>query len=365
MAKFQFEVLSHSENLEFTKWIHLWENSTERDVYSHPEYLKLYLKHNEIAYFAVCSDGTYSVAYAFVKRPINSITEGEVVLYDIASPYGYGGLQIIGPGGIEENAETIEKFWVNFTEWAKRNSIVSDFVRFQLQNPVNKTYPGVRKNKSINIVRELKTPFEEIWSDFEKKVRKDIRKAERVGVKVTIDEKGVYLNDFLSIYFSTLDRRKAKKNYYFDEAFFTSLITKLEKSFVFFHAWHEGKIVSTELVLLSKKRAFSFLGGTFSESFHLHPNHLLKAEIIKWAQLNGKDEYVLGGGASAGDGIEKYKKSFAPTTGERIFQTGELILQQNHYEDLLKIQLEKNGIELGEKYFESDYFPLYRSPEFE
>ena len=89
------------------------------------------------------------------------------------------------------------------------------------------------------------------------------------------------------------------------------------------HAYvvHEGKIISTELVIYGTENAYSYLGGTDRDYFDVRPNDYLKYEIIKWAKAKGLKNFVLGGGYGADDGIFQYKLCLAPH-GEYDFYIG-------------------------------------------
>ena len=116
---------------------------------------------------------------------------------------------------------------------------------------------------------------------------------------------------------------------------------------LFFHAHKDGKIVSTELVLVSRDDIYSFLGGTDSVYFYCRPNDFLKHSIIGWGIKNDKKRYVIGGGYNCEtDGIYEYKKSFAPL-GDSRYSCYKIVFDPDQY-DLLS-----NG--------NNDYFPFYRS----
>ena len=127
---------------------------------------------------------------------------------------------------------------------------------------------------------------------------------------VEFDETGTRLDEFLQVYVSTMDRRKASSGYYFPRRFFESLLTDLKGHVVIVHALAGGKVVSSEIILLAREYAYSFLGGTLSEAFSLSPNYLLKHETFRWCRDRGLKAVVLGGGYQPNDGILRYKQTF-------------------------------------------------------
>ncbi|WP_309109455.1 GNAT family N-acetyltransferase [Zhihengliuella sp.] len=292
--------------------------------------------------------------YAFIVRPVES-PDGDVYR-DIVSPYGYGGAYVRGTLSELQKVE----FWSRFERWLSNTGIVSQFVRLDVDLERLLPHPGEVRTSAFNIVRTLDIAPDELWTDFEKKVRKNYKKAERSGVNVIEDPRGRHLADFLRIYEGTMDRRNAGEQYYFDETFFKSLISNLPENVVFFHAVLGGAIVSTELVLTSSDRLFSFLGGTDSAAFDYRPNDALKVGIMRWGIENGFRSFVLGGGARPGDGIERYKRSFAPS-GAVPFWTGRITHNKEAYAELVAQRM-NDFVAANVEWKESTYYPAYRTP---
>jgi hypothetical protein len=191
---------------------------------------------------------------------------------DVITPYGYGGAFFWGV-----DHDTVSRhFWGAFDEWAAQQSIVSELVRFALFDDELLPYPGEREQRLVNVVRDLAPTADELWMDCEHKVRTNVKKARRSGVRVEFDPSGVRLDDFLRLYLDTLDRRARRRGYRFPRAFFE----RLPGQRLYVHALHGDDVVSSELVLLSEQTAYSFLGGTDSKAFELRPNDLLKWELI-------------------------------------------------------------------------------------
>jgi CelD/BcsL family acetyltransferase involved in cellulose biosynthesis len=156
-----------------------------------------------------------------------------------------------------------------------------------------------------------------------------------------------------------MDRRNAGASYYFPRQFFERLQADLQKQCAWFYACVGDRVISTELVLVSANRIYSFLGGTDASWFHVRPNDLLKVEIMNWARHHRKTEFVLGGGPSRGDGIYRYKLSFAPQ-GSVPFSIGTRILDPGAYTQLIQAR-ERWAGEQGQMWTPSpDYFPAYR-----
>jgi hypothetical protein len=129
---------------------------------------------------------------------------------------------------------------------------------------------------------------------------------------------------------------------------------------MYFHAIHDGRVISTELVLVSAENVYSFLGGTDSRGFEMRPNDLLKYEIVLWAKRQGKRRFVLGGGYKTGDGIYRYKLGFAPH-GSMPYYVGCRVLRADLYDKLVKNK-EALARSKGDEWFpQTGYFPAYRA----
>jgi hypothetical protein len=327
-------------------------------VFGHPDYVRLYAGPHDRALCCAASDGEGYILYPFLLRALGKEQYCEVSLRDctdITTPYGYG-----GPfrWGTAWNLDAIGAFWMEFDAWAAKSRVVSEVIRLSLFPGTLVAYPGDRHVRSDNVVRSIKSE-DELWWDFEHKVRKNVNKARASGVTVRIDETGDRLDDFLAIYAGTMNRRNAGEAYYFPREYFERIQADLKGQFAYFHAFVGEALVATELVLVSADRVYSFLGGTDATWFHVRPNDLLKVEIMNWAHSAGKTEFVLGGGYARGDGIYRYKLSFAPN-GSVPFLIGSRVLNADSYDQMIHSRRMLAAID-GEQWRPNpDYFPAYR-----
>lgn len=331
-----FAILSADQPAERAQWIALWNSWPQREVFAHPQYVGLLASQGHEPLCASWDGGPQGgkVLYPFLLRrlenePYWSETLGAAA--DLVTPYGYGGPFCWDS---QETSQLACDFWRHFEAWATAHHVVSEFVRFSLFSEGLLPYPGTPRIDRDNVVRDLTASEEDLWREFKHKVRKNVNKAERSGVQIAIDPCGESLDDFLSIYRHTMDRRHASETYLFSPEFFQRLHKGLPGQFIYFHALHQGRVISTELVLVSAENVYSFLGGTDQQAFDLRPNDLLKVEIIRWAKAQGKKRFILGGGYEPNDGIFQYKTAFAPQ-GIVPFQVGHRILDPQRYNALV------------------------------
>jgi hypothetical protein len=342
------------------EWASLWERWPRREVFAHPYYVRLFGGAESQALCASIETDEGNVIYPFIVRDLTTETfwpGGLPAATDLITPYGYGGPFAWGAGDAQRLADV---FWEAFDAWAAGRNVVSEFVRLTLFAGEVLPYPGEQYERSWNVVRALDLGEEELWMDFESKVRKNVKKARRADVRIEIDPHGDRLDDFHRLYTNTMERRGASAHYYFPRAFFETIHRDLPGLFIYFHGIHQGEVISTELVLVSAERVYSFLGGTDRAAFDLCPNDLLKYEIIRWAQHQKKRAFVLGGGYQSEDGIYRYKLAFAPR-GRTPFITGQRILRPDLYQWLVdhrRAQAQTRGEAWSPR---PGFFPAYRA----
>lgn len=344
-------------SLDRQNWLALWNQWPDREVFAHPDYLNLYATDCAKPMCIAASDGETFVLFPFLLRalaPEPWCPEELRDCVDITSPYGYGGPFCWGASGTEFPAA----FWSAFDQWARSANVISEIVRFTLFPETTLEYPGARRYVADNVVRSL-APESLMWNEFEHKVRKNVKRARSTQLKIQVDTTGARLDEFFSIYNSTMDRRNAVQNYYFRRDFFEQICSHLSAHTAWFHALVDDVVVSTELVLVSANRVYSFLGGTNAAWFHVRPNDLLKLEIMNWAFAAGKSAFVLGGGYGLEDGILRYKLSFAPS-GKIPFCVGSRIFNTAAYEAMTESR-RAFAARNGDAWVpQVNYFPAYR-----
>lgn len=350
---------------QFAQWLRYWSCQSENDIFSHPEFVKLFCRPQDEALCAYMEMPGETLLFPFILRPLSAETWAgmKCEYYDVISPYGYGGMVCSNKdknGTVKPDAENAKVFWHEFDEWAFRHKVVSCFVRFSPYAWNINAFSGEIEEKTIHISRSLNENLTEIWQDFDHKVRTNIRRAERNGLKVEVDVCGKRIAEFKKIYFATMERHHALPQYYFPEAFFSAIIDKLAGNYVFFHTLHENKVISTELVLVSKEHMYSFLGGTDKDALKLYPNEIIKYSAIVWGIEHGKKTYELGGGYNGLDNLFRYKKSFAPQ-GDIPLVVGKKIYDEEAYGELCALRSKYEIQKRNAMLVADGFFPLYRN----
>lgn len=331
------------------RWDTVVKSFNHYDVHYLNGYVSAFQTHGDgmplLFYYA---DEDIRAIHVVMKRDIaeDSRFKGKIpanTYFDLVTPYGYG-------GWILEGDADPSNLYASYTAWCKDNGIVCEFVRFSLFSNSIGSYYGQVIPRINNVVRDLDRPMDEMLMAFEHKVRKNYKRALSSGLQLLVDTDGSQMDAFLDIYYATMDRNSADDSYYFKRQFYQQ-INAMKGNYAYFHAVLDGKIISTELVIMGSENMYSYLGGTNEDYFAYRCNDFLKCEIIRWGIENGYKRFVLGGGYGADDGIFRYKKSFAPE-GIVQFSTGQAVFDEESYQKL---------IEMREELPEGAFFPRYRA----
>lgn len=284
--------------------------------------------------------------------------------YDVISPYGYSGPLY----NFDLPKDSLIKFWEMVDDWYKKNNVVSEFIRFSL-NSNYQFYSGVLIPTLSNVKGKIIGEIDQ-WDNFKQKVRNNYRKASgsKLRIEILQDSTNIEkIKKFHSIYIETMTRINAEAQYFYSLNYFKKTVELSKNNFLIAFVYYKDIAISTELILISGKTLFSYLGGTLAEYFNHRPNDFLKIEVMNWARKNNYENYILGGGRSDNDGLYQYKKAFFPNDTDIVYYTGRKITNKKVYNSLNKImnsQIVNGDLKSTEEStMKIDYFPSYRAYE--
>lgn len=344
------EISIEEQNL----WDEIVLSFVDYDVFYLHKYAEAFMREdhkNGIPILLLYENGSDRAINVVFKRDVSEDDKMKGLIpqnkyFDLITPYGYGGFW--------GNVSDYEKLNEEYNVYCCQNHYICEFVRFELFDDYVMHYDGEFESKTHNVIRNLDMDMDAIWMDFKQKVRKNVKRAKQNGLKLIAENTDEHLKEFLEIYYSTMDRNAAERNYYFSEDFFHNMIS-MKDNIMMFYVLFEKKVISAELVIFGADNCYSYLGGTLRDYFDLRPNDFLKYEIIKWAKEKGLKNFVLGGGYGADDGIFQYKTCLAPQ-GVVAFYTGKKIFDVDNYEKLVKVRKEENS-----DCIKPSFFPEYRA----
>lgn len=325
-----------------------------KDIYFELNYGKLYEEienGQSIQYEFNSENGQINNLFILREIPID-LNDGKTY-YDIITPYGYGG-PIINDVKKGKNEELLKEYHLDFQKYCKDNNIVSEFIRFHPlfdnAKDFNEIYNVKYMRKTVGtMLKDFKDPFQ---AEFSKSTRKITRRALRDGVTYEVEVNPKSANEFIDIYYSTMDRNDANDYYYFDREYFEKCIEFFKENILLVKAIYKGKIIAMGFYLKYGDIIHSHLSGTLTEYLDLSPAYILKYATSKWGKENGYHLVHHGGGTSndKNDGLYKFKKKFSQNT-EFDFYIGTKVWNSEKYDKICeKLNINKD----------IDFFPAYR-----
>lgn len=281
---------------------------------------------------AVTVNGEQIALYPFLRNSINVLgyrLDGEY--FDIQGAPGYNGIATNS-----DDPGFLQMFREEFAAWCREHHIVAEFSRC---NPVTRNHTRFPEEEIFEVNRNIIVDLQGDFSaDYDRSVRKNIRKAEREGLTVSMvsgtgaDENTVAA--LAEIYSQTMARNEADEEYLYDQSFFREVINRIKDHLRICFTMYGSKPVAAELVVVGRTTAYSWLGGTLSDFYPMRPNDILKDFIIRNLSSEGLKWFCLGGGLVPGDGIFRYKRTFA-MHGDRPFYIMKRVHLPGIYEDIL------------------------------
>jgi serine/alanine adding enzyme len=350
-----FDILSY-ENLEQRKkWRELSQSLNDTDIFYYPEYSYLFeLKGDGNAFcFVYYESPTDFVLYPFLKRRINELNmfadlSGD--LFDITSPYGYGGYL---PSSTRVD---MANFFKIFRQYLRHGNIVSEFVRF---HPILENYIYSQHQINLELWNEtvyidLLNDDEIIWNNVKRVCRQAINKASNNNVTISYDSDCLTINSFYTLYIDTMKKVGADIYYFFSKSWFDSLVNHLHQNIIICNALWQGEIIASILHLFNEYYMYAFLSASNQDKLYLRPLNLLFFKSAMWAKNKGLKKYHLGGGLKLNDSLFRFKALFSPLRAP--FHLGKFIHNQEFYEYLCN----RNQHDRISGSFAGDFFPLYR-----
>lgn len=340
------------------QWDQLVKSFDTYDVYYLYDYAKAFQLHGDgdpILFYYV--DEYIRAINVVIKRDIERDKNFRGLIqsnstYDITTPYGYGGFLIEGI----VNDVSIKKLNDEYSSYCRSENIVSEFVRFHpvLKNSVmnKQIYEVVDLSSTITIQLESKY---KIWADISSKNKNHLRKAIKSGVKVYWGRSPELIDSFITLYNATMKNNDAVQYYYFGREFYESIFEDLKYNSMFFYAAYENKIISMSIILMANRNMHYHLSASDKDYSSLAATNLLLYEAASWGCENGFKTFHLGGGlGSKEDNLYKFKKAFNKNS-DTYFSIGKKIFDQDKYNELLKIRLKNEKLNI-----KMSYFPEYR-----
>jgi serine/alanine adding enzyme len=213
----------------------------------------------------------------------------------------------------------------------------------------------VRYNRDIVWVDVSLGP-ERLWAEhFTHACRKNIKRAEREGIRIFEADSIDHIREFHRIYIDTMIRANASSQYHFPLEYFLRLFGEMRDHARFTMAERNGQIIGAILYTHDDDNIYSYLGGADAEFQQMRPTNAMVYDTIRWGAAHGKKRLILGGGYRPDDGIFRFKSSFSANVA-RFSTYREIHLPEAYH--ALEVQWCQH---YHREQLQTEYFPSYRS----
>ncbi len=344
---------------ERESWHHFLEKTESKDIYFTPEYFEIYERNGEgMAQLFLFENGNDFIYYPFLLRDLPKTAYTAEAqrkygdLYDITTPYGYGG-PISNTKDEVKKKQLYRQFEESFNSYCCQNNIISEFVRFHpfIRNEVD--YQDIESTLNRHTIYvDLSVDLDEIWANYDNKNRNRLRKAMANKYFSMVHRSPSELENFLNLYYKTMDKKNAFEYYYFQRDFFENQVELLGDHLELIEVMMDDKVILSCFFMHYGDFIHYHLLGSDEEYLQYSPNNSLIHYVVEWAKSKGKKVLHLGGGyAGDTDTLYRFKKRFNKY-GDLPFYIGKRIRNEEIYQELVKNLL-----------VSENYFPLYRHPD--
>ncbi|QFG53730.1 GNAT family N-acetyltransferase [Chryseobacterium sp.] len=296
---------------------------------------------SKLLYF---KQGESFIALPIVIRPIP-----DTDYFDITSVYGYAGpIYKFQNDGARDSLKRF--FREKFIEFCRDLNIVSVFSRLHPLISQADLLTGLGKvidlNKTVAI--DLTISPEEQRRAYRKSLKSELNQLRRKSYRVQHTESKEEIEHFISVYYETMDRVEAGRNYYFNNDYFLKFLNNPSFDARLLVALDGEKVIAGAIFTFAGKIMQYHLAGTSNKYISDTPMKL----ILDEARLIGNDSAAttmhLGGGVGGqdDDSLFRFKSGFSKKFKQ--FSIWNYIVNEEVYQ---KLSAGKES---------ADFFPLYR-----
>lgn len=265
--------------------------------------------------------------------------------FDATSAYGYGGPT--GSGDVDAAA-----FAAALDEWAIANDVVATFLRFHPLLGNHALAPASAELVELGgTVAWDVTPGRELLPAMHQHHRRAVRKADRAGLSVRVAAAPSQLAAFRALYEDTMRRQQADGFYFFDDAYWQSLLEDQGDELVLVDGLLGEEVVASLLCFARGARLHYHLGASADAARGIGASNRCFLAAAEWAQSRAMTTFHLGGGVgAAADSLFTFKHRYDPACEPRPFHIAKVVHDAGRYRELA-------GTDST-----AGYFPPWRSP---
>lgn len=273
-------VNTNIDEVNVVKWDEFVNGHPKGNIFQTPQMVALYRRTKNyvpVVLFAAKNEKIVGVLVGVIQKELTGIL-------------GYFTSRCIVFGGplVKDDDDTIlEKLLKSFNQKVRTRVIYTQFRNFFDVGKIKRSFEktGFRYEPHLDIHIDLKQNPEEYWKGLKSKLRQNIRKAEKKGIRFKQIENKAELNESYEIL----------KNVYKDaglplpdSSFFFNgydIFTKTG-NIAFFKAIYKDEIVGVRFVLLYNNLVFDWYAGSKKEYYKYYPNDYLIFKVLEWGMTN-------------------------------------------------------------------------------
>lgn len=303
------------------------------DVCYLPEYHQAYASRftNSQAKLWSYSKESKLFVYPFLMTPVifSDAKASRLPYYDISSVYGYS-----GPLSNSNDPQFIAEAWQNFDLYAAEVGIIAEFIRFSAyaeNHLLAHPNTDVQRNRKL-AWSKLPDTVEQFMTMLHGKTRNMIRKADKSGLLAKEIAFNTGIDDFRTLYESTMQRNAATEFFYYDDYYYDKLKAMRDDERRLFAVYDQGKMVAAVIALVYQDFALYHLGAGLSDYAKLGASnaalYMMSCSLLE----SGIKTINVGGGrtVASSDPLYKFKRSNA--LSETDYFIGTRILDQVAYD---------------------------------
>jgi hypothetical protein len=274
---------------------------------------------------------------------------------DTTSAYGYGG-PIVSP---DTPDDVCRRFTQVLQDFLQANNVVAAFSRLHpiLDNAHILTGLGEMVDFGVTVSVDLTLPPDVQFANYRRCHKQSIYRLLDRGF-TCIKAGKERLDDFMNIYYETMDRNHAESYYYFDRSYIEYLLEDMRDNTCMIICDDGPTAVSCCLSLSCNGIVQGHIGGTLNRYLSMAPMKLVLDTVRRWACENEAHTLNLGGGVGGRqDSVLSFKQGFSKR--QHTCSLWRHVVQPTVYQEICSEVVRATGIEPA-----GDYFPEYRNPAF-
>lgn len=180
-------------------------------------------------------------------------------------------------------------FLENFIKYVSEKKI-ADRIKFPMHLGKYMSKPVNSKFYKFGILQiNLNKEVDEVFNDFRKNYRYEIKRCQREGVTVTFG------HEQFDVFYSSYKKTMVRNQLHLESKSALKQLIKSSDNFICAVSYFNNEVAGVALVPYSKHSGFYFLGGSAEKQKISGALKIMHWEIIKLLKKKGVDKYILGG----------------------------------------------------------------------